>query len=299
VQAVNSHGGSGLSSYATDTPAENNIPVNFGDYSFELGKATADYIFAEYLPLSVFSHSGRNWDRLTRVKETAIGNLVTDSVAWYVREKYASENIDFVFLNGAYIDNAITATRTITISDILTIVAPENRDDTVTILTLKGSDVKALFDYAAAEATHSGRGGGFFSTGTKFWPIVSSEINYTIKYPEAPAGEAKSLDTQEEQQPYLFGEIKAGTLKLNNQDIDDNTDYRIATTSTLATGAFYYILATNGTNVTRTLTPFWHGIAEYIYEQGQVEPYLDARIIVEGGVPLGPSGTNNTPGALD
>ena len=84
--------------------------------------------------------------------------------------------------------------------------------------------------------------------------------------------------------------IKAGTLTFNGQAIDDGRSYRILTTSEIADGVSgYLIFPTSGTDKAVIPVPFWHAVAEYVYELGSITPRLDGRIVIEGGVPLGPS----------
>ena len=288
VKAVNSLGASAFSASATGTPQPAATPVDYSNFSFALGEASADYIFAEELPLSPFSQSGRVWDRLTRVKETALGDLFTDGAAWYVREKHPEQNIDFVFLNGGYIDNAILK-GTVSVGTILGITDADSRAFTLVAITLSGAKVKELFDVAAT-VTHTGRGG---PAQTKAWAIVSKEIHYTITYPTVPDGIPNQSWPQSsaDAEPYYHGVIKADTLKFNGDAIDDARSYRILTTSEIADGVNGYLtFPTAGTDKVVIPTPFWHAVAEYIYEFGRITPQLDGRIVIEGGVPLGPSG---------
>ncbi|MDR2104459.1 MAG: 5'-nucleotidase C-terminal domain-containing protein [Deferribacteraceae bacterium] len=283
--AAKNYSGNAKSSERVGSPEASSISIDFNNYKFSLGTAASDYIYGETLPVSPIFYSGQYFDRLTRTKETAIGNLFTDGAAWFVREKF--EEIDFAFLNGGYIDNTITA-GPISIGSLLATTLPANREDTIVILSLKGRDVKALFE-AAAKVNHPGRGGYF--TGTDAFGMVSKEVQYTISYPVLDTGLPDlSLDTKEEIEPYVQGEIKAGTLKIRGEEVLDETVYRIATTSQLAMGLYgYLVFAVNGYNRFDTGVPFWHGVAEYIYDQANITPYTDGRLCIEGGIPLGGS----------
>jgi 2',3'-cyclic-nucleotide 2'-phosphodiesterase (5'-nucleotidase family) len=266
------------------TPEASNVSIDFNNFKFSLGTATTEYIFGETLPVSPIEYSGRYFDRLTRTKETALGNLFTDGLAWYVREKF--EDIDFVFLNGGYVDNTITAGQ-ITVGSLLAITEPDNREDTIVILTLKGSDVKELFRLAA-DVIHPGRG-GYFTTGTQAFGMVSKEVKYTISYPVLDLELANySLNTHELIEPYCHGKIKDGTLKIYEEAIVDDQEYRIATASHLAMGEDgYLVFAHKGLKRVDTGVPVWHGVAEYIYDHGSITPYLNGSVSIEGGVPLG------------
>jgi hypothetical protein len=278
VRAWNSLGLSDFSAPVSGTP-QPKPPVNYKDSKFELGTAAGEYIFAQDLPPSVFFPEGRpNTDRLSRVQETALGNLFADGAAWYIRTKL-KEQVDFVFLNGGYIDNALLK-GAVTVGTVTSVVRQDSRRDAFFLLTMTGTELKAFFDDAAA-VTHTGRGG---PTATGFFGIVSKEVNYTIQYPRPPQGTAAV--SAEEAEPYYHGRIKPGTLKINGSDIEDGKTYRIGTTDYLAAGEFFTRLYTGGTGRKTTGIPFWHGAAEYIYHRGSVMPYLDGRVKIEGGVPL-------------
>jgi hypothetical protein len=300
VQSWNSQSNKGNSPYsesATGTPLAKD-PINFSNLQFVLGQAAAEYIFAQELPPSVFFPEGRpNTDRLTRVQETALGNLFTDGAAWYIRNKL-EKNIDFVFLNGGYIDNALPK-GTITVGTFSSIVQPDSRMvDKFILLTFSGADLKKFFEEVAARiddegdvagVAHTGRGGPH---NTGFFGVVSREVRYTIQYYKPPEGTTEI--SSEAAEPYYHGFIKPGTLKILDRtsntyvDIADTQTYRICTTDYLAAGAYFTKLAPGLGSTDRELidTFFWRGVAEYIYDQGTITPALDGRIKVEGGVPL-------------
>jgi hypothetical protein len=295
VLSSNSVGTSSPGESVSGTPQAKD-PITFSDLRFELGKTTAEYIFAQDLAPSVFFPEGRpNTDRLTRVQETALGNLFTDGAAWYIRKKYPEEDIDFVFLNGGYIDNALPE-GTVTTGSVSAIVQPDSRRDKFILLTLTGAELKKFFNDAEAKekniepgdvsgVVHTGRGG---PSNTGFFGIVSKEVRYTLKYYKAPALANPPVEiSYDDSEPYYHGFIDtANGLTINGAPIDDNKNYRICTTDYLASGEYFVLLQTAGKDKKIIDTPFWHGVAEYIYDQGRVTPYLDGRIKVEGGVPL-------------
>jgi hypothetical protein len=280
VKSWNSRGTSAaFSPAATGTPKAK-PPIKYDDPQFALGTAGAEYIFAQDLPASVFFPEGRpNTDRLTRVQETALGNLFTDGAAWYIRNKL-KEQVDFVFLNGGYIDNVLPK-GAVTVGGLTGIVQPDSRRDTFFLLSLPGSQLKAFFE-DAADVVHTGRGGPH---NTGFFGLVSREVNYTIQYPKPPALSAGAIGDADAE-PYYHGRIKPGTLKINGAEIDDNKMYRIGVTDYLASGEYFTRLYTDGVDKKPVSVPFWRGVAEYIYDRGTVTPYLDGRVKVEGGVPL-------------
>lgn len=279
VKSRNPQGESAASSSVASGVPKPKPAIVWTNSKFELGKASADFIFAQDLPPSVFFPDGRpNTDRLTRVQETALGNLFSDGAAWYLRNKL-NKTVDFVFFNGGYIDNALLK-GDITVGSLSAIVQPDSRQDRFYLVTLTGAELKKFFR-DVAYVVHTGRGGPH---NTGFFGIVSGEVSYTIEYPKAPPGTDEILDMHSE--PYYHGRIKEGTLKINGADIVDSQDYTIGTTDYLAAGEYFTRLVTGGKNKTAVDIPFWRGVAEYIYDKGIVTPKLDEHVKVEGGVPM-------------
>lgn len=293
VKAVNSQGESAYASIGSAIPASKAAaaPIDFSDIDFELGTAAGEYIFAEDVPASAFFPTGRSSDRLTRFKETALGNLFCDGTAWYVADKY--ENVDFVFLNGGYIEGPIAQGK-ITVGSMLRMIPSESLEDTLTIITLTGSQVIDLFRTAAA-VVHTGRG----SKNTGAFAMVSDAVNYTIQYKtwDDTTWDGTTALSSTDSSQYQYGWIKDGTLKINGQDINPTATYRIATTSYLADGNEGYLVFLQGTNRTDKTEYLWEAVSNYIYEMAKVTPYLDGRVALIGGVPLQTPGWKK--GALD
>jgi hypothetical protein len=229
------------------------------------------------------------------VQETSLGNLFTDAAAWYVREMLG-EQLDFVFLNGSYIDNVL-AQGTITLGALTGVVGPDARVDKIVLLSVTGAQLKEFFGvtasdtpvaYSVAAVPHMGRGGH----DTGYFGMVSQEIGYTIEYPKAPSGTKPELSS-DEADAYWHGRIKAGTLKFKGTDIVDTQVYRICTTDFNASGVYYLLLANEGTDKKLINTPFYRAVAEYIYDKQTITPKLDGRIKIEGGVPLPPPWVNS------
>lgn len=294
VKAVNSQGESTYASIGSAVPASKAAaaPIDFSDIDFELGTAAGEYIFAEDVPASAFFPTGRSSDRLTRFKETAVGNLFCDGTAWYVADKY--ENVDFVFLNGGYIEGPIAQGK-ITVGSMLRMIPAESLEDTLAVVTLTGQQVIDLFRTAAA-VVHTGRG----SKNTGAYAMVSDAVNYTIQYKTwddtgwTTGGTAlSSTDVSQ----YQYGWIKDGTLKINGVDVVPSATYRVATTSYLADGNEGYLTFLQSTNRIDHTEYLWEVVSNYIYEMGKVTPYLDGRVALIGGVPLQTPGWQK--GALD
>jgi hypothetical protein len=282
LQAKNNIGSSGFGAgndnYREATP--NPKPaINFSTPGFVLGYSTGEYIQAEDIPPSHFHTSGiAGKDRLSRRKETAIGNLYSDGAVWYARE-VKGWNVDFAFLNGGLLSSIGLKKGDITVSSIASTSAYSN--DYFTVVKMKGEHVKLLFD-AAADVTHSGMGG----SGTGAWGMPSKEIRYTIEYPIPPDDMNTPLPL--EKSAYYHGVIKEGTLKFNGSDIEDARDYYILTTNYLAEGQDgYWMFPTHATvEQGPDATPNYRWIAEYIYEMEVITPVVDGRVTLIGGVPL-------------
>jgi 5'-nucleotidase/UDP-sugar diphosphatase len=97
----------------------------------------------------------------TRKKETALGNIIADSMLWYTRNM----GVDFAIQNGGGIRDDLPKGR-ITMKSIYEILPFDN---SVVFLTLNGSDVQSLFDYIAT-----------ISPGEGAFPQVSEGISFTI-----------------------------------------------------------------------------------------------------------------------
>jgi len=104
---------------------------------------------------------GMFWNRYQRRKETALGDLVADSVLWYMR----NFNPDFAFINAGAIRADISEgpIKKKNVFDALPF------DSTAVVLSLKGKDVASLFDYAAAVQPGEGA-----------FPQVSRGVHFTI-----------------------------------------------------------------------------------------------------------------------
>jgi hypothetical protein len=188
------------------------IELNFNNPDEYLSKANSEYIYAENVPHSDFwriskrdVRGGRSdSDRLVRGKETALGNLYADAVQWFAKEK--GYDPDFTWLIGDMINNGIQSNRTITPRFLKGITNQDFIDDTVVIVTLKGSDLIKELDYnldlekypavgtnngyaatlfgQAAAVYRNGHYGGSGDTvyNGVYWGMPSAEVRYTIEY---------------------------------------------------------------------------------------------------------------------
>ncbi len=97
----------------------------------------------------------------TRNKETALGNIIADSMLWYTRNM----GVDFSIQNGGGIRADLPKGR-ITMKSIYEVLPFDN---SVVVLTLNGSYVQSLFDYIAT-----------ISPGEGAFPQVSEGVSFTI-----------------------------------------------------------------------------------------------------------------------
>jgi hypothetical protein len=249
VKSANSSFTSGFSAGASGTP-QPKAPIDYNLNAKVIGTAELRFINEE----------DGNKDRLSRKKETALGDLLCESFAWYARDIVDISDLDFVYLNGGIITGGISK-GDITIANVKTILP---YDDCLTVITLKGTYVKELFEYAAT-VRHDGSGG----SGTGAWGMVSKEIRYTIDY-GSPEG--------------LFGTLK--NLTFNGTAIDVNKDYKIATADFLVEGNDGYIVfKEHATIIASSGIPAWCVLVDYIYDQdAPLIPVTDGRVQLIGGV---------------
>ena len=103
--------------------------------------------------------------KLTRYKEMASGDFLTDAMVWYLAK--TGVNVDFAITNGGGIRAEIPA-GDVSKKAIMQMLPFENY---VYVVTLKGKDVKDLFDFVGSIR----QGAGAFAQ-------VSEAVRYTITY---------------------------------------------------------------------------------------------------------------------
>jgi hypothetical protein len=214
VQAINTF--STVEGAAVSGGAPVYIAPNLNNPNEYLSKANAEYIYAEDVPHSDFWRIGPvgmfdarmggrpGTDRLVRGKETALGNLFADAVQWYAVEQNLNPN--FSWLIGDMLNTGIQRNQVITPRFLSGIINQDFVDDTIVIVTLKGSDLikdldysldlndypavgtdngytTTLFGQAAAvyRNGHYGGSGGTIYNGV-YWGMPSKEVKYTIQY---------------------------------------------------------------------------------------------------------------------
>jgi 2',3'-cyclic-nucleotide 2'-phosphodiesterase (5'-nucleotidase family) len=250
---VNSSGESGFSDPNTTTPQEKE-KLNINNRTMTIGKAAQRFPNEE---------TGKG-DRLSRKQETALGDLVVDSMVYWIRKHKAeyqiTGSIDFGFVNGGVIMYGLNQ-GTITVGTALSLLY----GDQMSILTLKGSQILDLFQYVA-QVRHTGGGG----SGTGAFGQVSKEVRYTINYTYGSDPTRGDLEN----------------FTLNNAPIDPNKDYTFITSTYLVTGGDGYgaYLVTDRRKDTGLLIA--QALADYIYDQDMVPlvPQTDGRIALVGEV---------------
>ena len=362
IRATNTKNSNGIESdIAKATPTY--TPIDYNNNSQYLGTASAPYIYAEDVPHSDFWRISDNFnkggrpdtDRLTRGKETAIGNLFADGIMWYAKTETQYKNIDFSWLIGDMITQGIQGNQPITVGLLKSIITSDYLEDTLVVVDILGSDLIKNEDYninlesypvvgnqdrislfrQAASVYRNGHYGG--SGGTvfngKWWGIPSKEVKYTIEYKSYDLEAFKtnfekkcaSIDKNtgidkdtnklydakndpkgcyllkyEEAYPesgnpvensvmgYKRGKIQNNTLLINSKPIEPTKTYKVLTTKKIADEMYVAFLGANYTNIVNkdgSNTTLLQAMAEYIAAQGIIEPYLDGRVKLVGGVP--------------
>jgi hypothetical protein len=253
VKAVNSSGASGYSSSNNTTPHEK-ARLNMNNTNMLIGKAAQRFPNEE---------TGKG-DRLSRKQETALGDLVADSMAYWIRKHKAgyqiSGTIDFAFVNGGVITRALEKGN-ITVGTITGLLY----GDAMSILTLKGSKILELFQYVA-QVRHTGGGG----SGTGAFGQVSKEVRYIINYTYGSDPTRGDLEDFT-----LYGEA-----------IDPNKDYTFITSTYLVDGGDGYGAYMQTDRRKDTNLFISEAVADYIYDQDMVPivPQTDGRITLVGEV---------------
>jgi 5'-nucleotidase/UDP-sugar diphosphatase len=200
----------------------------------EIGEAAGFFVFG---------------NRLTRYEETAIGNLITDANAWYLRD-VSGQNIDFVFHNGGNMRAELPA-GPITWNTVLTILPFENY---LYIASMKGSEIIELFNFIAT--IPQGNGG---------FPQFSGDVRYTID---------KTVNN---------GVIK--DLTIGGAGVDPDRVYRFCTNDYILGGGDGYEVMKKAVEPSNTSLLLSYVVMEYIKAQGEpIKPALDGRLTVIGGI---------------
>ncbi len=177
----------------------------------------------------------------TRKQETAIGNIVADSMVWFCNNQ--NLDVDFGFQNGGGIRTDIPDGKINkrTIYEVLPF------DNSVAVVTLSGEDVIALFERTPETVTAGAM------------PQVSKEVSFIINTDELTIDE----------------------LRINGRPVDPAAEYRIATNSYLAAGGDGYDIFNSKIDFYDSSLMQRDAFIEYIIELGgRITPKTEGRIIV-------------------
>lgn len=179
----------------------------------------------------------------TRREETAIGDMVADSMLWYANKM--NLGADFAFQNGGGIRTDIPegTIRKETIYEVLPF------DNTVMTVTLKGSDVIDLFERTPETVTHGAM------------PQVSEGVSFVINTQNGTISE----------------------LTINGEPIDPDKEYTIATNSYLAAGGDGYAMFTDMVSQYDTSMMQRDVFIEYVAQEknGTISPEVHDRIEIK------------------
>jgi 2',3'-cyclic-nucleotide 2'-phosphodiesterase (5'-nucleotidase family) len=173
-----------------------------------------------------------------RERETELGDMVADSMAWTTKRL----GVDFAIQNGGGIRAELTKGK-IT-GEMIHEILPF--DDTVVVLTMKGSDLQALFDHIAKVS----RGSGAF-------PQISKGLQFTI---EGETGRCRDI-------------------LIKGRPINSTGTYKIATNSYLASGGNGYKIFLKDLQRYDTSISQRDALIQYIQSLGgRIKPKRQGRI---------------------
>ena len=191
-------------------------------------------------------------DRLSRKKEIALGDMVTDGAMWYARS-VLGKNADFAFTNGGGIRAELPAGR-ITREQIATVLPFDNW---LYLAQMKGSDVIRLFEFIAS-----------IKQGAGAWAQVSAEARYTIDY---------------------TANAESGTLKgltIGGKPVDPAATYTIVTNDYVLSGGDGYAIMKSAVEAYNTSTTLRDAIIAYAAAKKTLTPVTDGRITIVGGMSI-------------
>jgi 5'-nucleotidase/UDP-sugar diphosphatase len=194
-----------------------------------VGQASADFVFGNNLP---------------RQGETALGDLICDSVQWYFTQK--GQNVDFTFINGGNIRAALPK-GDITREQVLSVLPFENY---LYLASLKGTDIIRLFQYMATIR----QGAGAF-------PQFSSEVRCVF---DKTGGS---------------GVVKE--LTINGKPVNPDKNYRFCTNGYILNGGDGYAFVTKSAEQVNTNLLLSDVVFDYIKaHSGALTPRVDGRLRV-------------------
>ncbi len=186
-----------------------------------------------------------NTGNAARKAETALGDLVADGFKWSMR----SMNPDFGFVCGGTVRTDLPA-KALILKDVYAVLPFDN---TMFVVTLKGTEVQAMFDYIVT-----------IKQGNGAFPQVSDGVTFTINY------DAK----------------KCENILIGGKPIDPAKDYVIVTDSYHATGGDGYVVFKKATKTYDSSLWMRDVFVEYLKQLPQpVAPAVMNRITIIGSNP--------------
>ncbi|MCL2558039.1 MAG: 5'-nucleotidase C-terminal domain-containing protein, partial [Treponema sp.] len=178
-----------------------------------------------------------------RYEETALGNIINDGIAWWIRDEL-NQSVDFVFTNGGGI-RAPLQSGAITREDILTVLPFENY---VMIASITGARLIEMFDFVAT-----------IPLGNGAFPQFSSDVRY-----------ARGAS----------GGITA--LTIGGAPIDPDRIYRFSTNDFVMRGGDGYSMMAWATEIFDTSQLVSTALIEFMsLTGGNISPALDGRVVIE------------------
>ncbi|MDC7127026.1 MAG: 5'-nucleotidase C-terminal domain-containing protein [Spirochaetales bacterium] len=178
----------------------------------------------------------------TRAEETAIGDLVADSLKWFAEQQ--GQEVDFAFQNGGGIRTSIAdgEIQKQTVYEVLPF------DNSVAVCTLKGSTVIEMFNATPANIGHGAMA------------QVSKGVSLTINSADGTVEE----------------------LLINGSPVDPDAEYKVATNSYLAAGGDGYKMFNDKVDYYDTSLMQRDALIEYIISMGgTISPEVEGRITIK------------------
>lgn len=192
-------------------------------------------------------------NKLSRYRETALGNLATDGALWYV-QNVLGKQADFCIINGGTIRSGLPK-GDVTVRDVATVLPFDN---SLYVLKLKGAQVLDLFQFV-----------GTINQGAGAFAQVSKQVRYSVRYDKNGKN----------------GKITA--LAINGAPVNPQKTYTIVTNDYLAGGGDGYAVLTLASERFNTSCTLRDAVIAYMQNLPQPlnpDVFVDGRIKITGGV---------------
>jgi len=183
-------------------------------------------------------------NRAPRYGETAIGNMISDGMAWYMRN-VLNQTLDFAFVNSGNIRTELPAGE-LTREHVLTVLPFTNF---LHIVSLSGAEILEMFEFI-----------GTIPQGNGGFPQFSAEVRYTLN----------------------LSERTVTNLTIGGAPVDPGRTYRFVTNDFLLSGGDGYAVLTGAGDPFNTAMLMSCVVIGYIQSQGTISPATDGRMEVIG-----------------